>query len=89
MMSNVLQCSFCQQTPVKIAANQAAYQTEYENLRISATLDLIRIQSEFSGSMKEIIYSSEEQLETRKMEARSTLLKVPPHTLMSSSYIEY
>ena len=59
-----------------MAPNQVAYQAEYENMRLTATLDLIRIQSEFSGSMKEIIYTSEEQLEARKLEARSTLLKV-------------
>ena len=45
-------------------------------MRLSATLDLIRIQSEFSGSMKEIISSTEEQLEASKLEVRSTLLKV-------------
>ena len=51
-------------------------------MRLSATLDLIRIQSEFGGSMKEIIFSTEEQLEASKLEARSILLKVSSPRLL-------
>jgi len=57
-------------------ASKVAQQSEFEDMRLSATLDLIRIQSEFGGSMKEIIFSTEEQLEASKLEARSILLKV-------------